>query len=123
MNLTEGTTWSNAEEAFAEILVFRPTKNTAGTTVYDCQAIYVDSFTNTLGPNYYYDIWTGLAEVPTFSSTRGLLNQLEDVQEFDCEIAYYASTSSYKEGYMTCDSPATVMNLANFKFTANSFSV
>lgn len=61
MNLAEGTTWSADSQAFAEIAVCSPSKNVAGTTVYDCSVIYVEDLTRTAGPQYQYNTLTNLA--------------------------------------------------------------
>jgi len=124
MTLAAGTTWSTDANAMVQMAVCYPYTKDAK-TLNNCDLVIVTKFTN--GAQVDYDRYPSVAKQPTFSTTSALESQLFDVADADCNLSCEASSgvcytdeSTYTS---TCDSPTTMINFANSKFTASMFSV
>ena len=105
------------------MVVCYPYMNAAGMEITECQLIMVDEFDTTASVPYYaYGRWPSVKKQPTFGTTTSLDRQLDDEGTMDCDFGYSGTGESY-DGDSACASPATVMNLANSKFTTSSFSL
>ena len=123
MTLATGTTWSTESEAFVQMSVCWPYTNDEAKTVNTCDLVEVAALQGTPGPTYTYVRYPSVLLQPKFNNTSSLFDQLIAVGTEDCRIAYDGQTESYLNDFKrSCASPATVMNLANSKFTTNMFS-
>ena len=121
MTLATGTTWSTDTDAYVQMVVCYPYMNTAGTEVTECEFIMVYNLSSTSVPNYGYGRVPSVPKQPTFDNITSLDDQLEREGDWDCNLDYNGTTETYR-GAMACESPATILNLANSKFTTSSFS-
>jgi len=70
-----------------------------------------------------YIRFPSIAAVPTFDTSSSLEEQLGNVGDLDCVIQWNGQTHSYEGDTSSCTSPNTVLNLANSKFSENTFSL